>query len=357
MDSMRIAVVRQCNEKDIDPDRPKSEQKICLYTKDGKRLLGRHPDKQSAYKQEAAIKARGGSFRLAEEGQGIPETAVPLPALEEKKDVPARFLAGILFLCQGRILIAHKSQETLSYWYSPIGLVLKDAHGMHRHLWTAAKKKAISVWGSLPPGLLKAARRHFYLNKKENKVYLTFVCELPPSALKWSPLLGPDADAYMWATKDDAEELTMSPTTKRVLENGDVWEGKSFSPINLVMEREATLGDLVQEGANNFKKVNEIARAVFSRMAKDFRFTRLEMVVVANSQKIPRAGVSGVIHREDSAERELYFDVSIGILGDIVKISVSLKKVGQTKKGSASTPAQVTQIPSWVISQLEQYGV
>ncbi len=59
----RTAVIRDCKKKDFDPDRPASEQRVCLYTKDGKRLLGRHPDEESARKQEVAIKARGGSTK------------------------------------------------------------------------------------------------------------------------------------------------------------------------------------------------------------------------------------------------------------------------------------------------------
>jgi hypothetical protein len=56
----KVAVIKPCKKKDIDPDRPMSEQKICLYTQDGKRLLGRHPSEEAARNQEIAIKARGG---------------------------------------------------------------------------------------------------------------------------------------------------------------------------------------------------------------------------------------------------------------------------------------------------------
>lgn len=52
------AVIKKCREQDIDPDRPRSEQKVCLYTKDGTKLLGRHPSKESAEKQERAIQTR-----------------------------------------------------------------------------------------------------------------------------------------------------------------------------------------------------------------------------------------------------------------------------------------------------------
>ena len=54
-DIMKEAVIRRCQPKDITDDRPKSEQQWCLYTKDKKRLLGRHPSKEKAEKQERAV--------------------------------------------------------------------------------------------------------------------------------------------------------------------------------------------------------------------------------------------------------------------------------------------------------------
>ncbi len=51
----RVAIVKECRQEDREPGRP-----YCLYAHDGK-LLGRHETEQDAYKQEAAIKSRGGS--------------------------------------------------------------------------------------------------------------------------------------------------------------------------------------------------------------------------------------------------------------------------------------------------------
>lgn len=52
----RTAIIKPCRQKDIDPGRPKSEQKVCLYSKkDPGKLLGRHPSEESARKQEVAI--------------------------------------------------------------------------------------------------------------------------------------------------------------------------------------------------------------------------------------------------------------------------------------------------------------
>jgi hypothetical protein len=57
-------VIRRCLKGNIDPDRPRSEQQVCLYTahrdpKTGKRrLLGRHASREEALGQERLIQAR-----------------------------------------------------------------------------------------------------------------------------------------------------------------------------------------------------------------------------------------------------------------------------------------------------------
>jgi len=50
----KVAVIRKCKKGDSEEGKP-----WCLYTHDGSRLLGRHPSKESAVKQEQAIKAQG----------------------------------------------------------------------------------------------------------------------------------------------------------------------------------------------------------------------------------------------------------------------------------------------------------
>lgn len=51
---IKEAIIKRCPIKDQD-DRPKSEQKWCLYTKDNSRLLGRHKTLDEAKAQEKAI--------------------------------------------------------------------------------------------------------------------------------------------------------------------------------------------------------------------------------------------------------------------------------------------------------------
>lgn len=53
------AMIRKCKKGDGQAGKP-----WCLYTKDGKRLLGRHKTKEDCYKQEAAIHSHG-SFVLS----------------------------------------------------------------------------------------------------------------------------------------------------------------------------------------------------------------------------------------------------------------------------------------------------
>ncbi|MFA5132518.1 MAG: hypothetical protein WC444_04340 [Candidatus Paceibacterota bacterium] len=50
-----LAVIKKLRKQDVDPDKPLSEQVWGVYTKDGKKLLGRHKSRSSAEKQLAAI--------------------------------------------------------------------------------------------------------------------------------------------------------------------------------------------------------------------------------------------------------------------------------------------------------------
>lgn len=54
-----MGIMKPCRKRDLDPKRPKSQQKVCLYSKKkpGK-LLGRHPNRAAARKQEQAIEIR-----------------------------------------------------------------------------------------------------------------------------------------------------------------------------------------------------------------------------------------------------------------------------------------------------------
>jgi len=53
------AIIRKCKSGDAQEGKP-----WCLYSHENK-LLGRHPSEEAAKKQEAAIKAKGGSKHLS----------------------------------------------------------------------------------------------------------------------------------------------------------------------------------------------------------------------------------------------------------------------------------------------------
>lgn len=54
-----LGVVGRCRKRDYDPKRPRSAQKVCLFTRQKpRRLLGRHPNRGSAIRQERAIEIR-----------------------------------------------------------------------------------------------------------------------------------------------------------------------------------------------------------------------------------------------------------------------------------------------------------
>lgn len=55
----QLGVIKACRKTDIDPSRPRSAQRVCLYTKKKpRRLLGRHPNRASALRQERVIEMR-----------------------------------------------------------------------------------------------------------------------------------------------------------------------------------------------------------------------------------------------------------------------------------------------------------
>lgn len=60
------SVIRPCKKKDKD-SRPGKEQKVCLYTSDGSKLLGRHPSKEKALRQERAIQKHKHSNTISKE--------------------------------------------------------------------------------------------------------------------------------------------------------------------------------------------------------------------------------------------------------------------------------------------------
>jgi len=100
------AVIKKLLEKDKDPNKSDSEQEWGLYTRDGSKLLGRHPSKEEAEKQEAAIEINKGKesklkgtlsefkkIKFTSKNAQIPNTSVhpDVEAFHEVKDGPSEF--------------------------------------------------------------------------------------------------------------------------------------------------------------------------------------------------------------------------------------------------------------------------
>jgi hypothetical protein len=64
------SVIKPCKKKDKD-SRSDKDQKICLYTSDGSKLLGRYPSKEKALRQERAIQKHKHSCTISKEFANI----------------------------------------------------------------------------------------------------------------------------------------------------------------------------------------------------------------------------------------------------------------------------------------------
>lgn len=53
-----LGIIERCRPQDRNPRRPAKDQKWCLWTSDGKKVLGRHPTKKKALAQERVIQMR-----------------------------------------------------------------------------------------------------------------------------------------------------------------------------------------------------------------------------------------------------------------------------------------------------------
>lgn len=53
-----VGMIKRCPKKNKTKARPAKDQKYCLFTKSGKRLLGRHPSRTRALKQERLIEMK-----------------------------------------------------------------------------------------------------------------------------------------------------------------------------------------------------------------------------------------------------------------------------------------------------------
>lgn len=259
--------------------------------------------------------------------------------------------AGILFLCQGRVLLVKRAhdEKSPSRWSIPGGHIKLTFDRMPRDPWGNAVRECKEEMGSLPPGTGRATRRHRYTSKS-GKIYTTFIVELPPGAMKWRPKLAPDHVAYRWCNRDQVKALKLHPNIKRVLNNPDVWEQPFYTTVNIVMEREAQLGKLMQDKSDVVVNLNHAARTIYSQMTKDFQFMRLELTEVVHGPPgyKPVSGVSGVFR---TGTRELYFRASISPREGNYRVLFSTRIVGFRR---AATFRSAKGMTKWILTKLLQ---
>jgi 8-oxo-dGTP pyrophosphatase MutT (NUDIX family) len=274
----------------------------------------------------------------------------------EPRDDP-KTVVGVLFVCQGRILLVRRAEgeEDEAYWSIPGGHSKTGVKGMPTDLWGNAKRECKEELGSLPPGTGRATRKHTRTEKKTDKQFVTFVVELPPSGMKWKPQLSAEHDAYMWVNKLQAKKLPIHPGVRSVLDNDSVWAGKFVIPLQIALQRQAqqSLVDFMQDHNQRVRKVNRLASKVFHKMAKDLRFVRLELteVVHGHSRATPVAGVTGVMRYGNNPE--LYFDVSVSPReAGRVRVFIRTRKTG-FRAGATVPLSRLGDIPGWVLNKLE----
>lgn len=257
--------------------------------------------------------------------------------------------AGILFVCQGRVLLVRRAHDenNANLWSIPGGHVKLAYDGRPQDVWGNAKREVREEMGGLPPGIGRATRKHHAISKT-GKVYTTYIVELPPGAMKWRPRLNPEHSAYRWCNRKQVKALKLHPNVSRVLKNQDIWDGKFFTTIRVSLERDAQIGEIMQEGKQQIDMINAAAEGVFDRMAKDFRYVRLELTTVIHGPPgyIPVAGVDGVL-RKGSAE--VFFTVSISPKNGGYRALLTTKKIGFKAAAAFKAPDGIM---SWVTSKL-----
>lgn len=129
--------------------------------------------------------------------------------------------AGVLFLCTGKILLVKRAPsgtDDATFWSIPGGMIKQ-----RERPWAAAQREVVEELGALPPGWRAPTDRWLWIDKKTKLAYLTFVVELPPTALLWKPTLSDEHTAWLWLDKTQTLKKKLHPGLKNLL-NSEIFE-------------------------------------------------------------------------------------------------------------------------------------
>jgi 8-oxo-dGTP pyrophosphatase MutT (NUDIX family) len=311
----------------------------------------RWSDAEKPYRTKTGLDKEGNFFAEFE----VPDEVIAgLTGVQKDlgADHPKR-AAGILFVCQGRVLLVKRAHDEKlpDIWSIPGGHVKLAHDGMPQDVWGNAKREVKEEMGGLPPGTGRATRKHRALSKT-GKTYVTYVVELPPGAMKWRPRLNPEHASYRWCNRKQIKALKLHPNVARVLKNTDIWDGKFYTSVTIHLERSGEhLGAIMQEGKQQVTTINAAAEAVFGDMGKDLQYMRLELTTVVHGPPgyIPVAGVGGVLRKGST---ELFFQSSISPRNGNLRVLLTTRKTGFKR---AATFKSAKGIAQWITKRLSEH--
>lgn len=341
-----------------------------VSTSDPSKILkwfgGRKPSDEAVAKEEKRVQyfkhtkgALAAALRMA---MNPPPTRTPAPGPKAQPKVdkakgPDQIGAGVLFLCQGRILLIQRApgEPEARMWDIPGGSVQGD------DLWKNAKREVKEEVGGLPPGMVFAVRRHRYLSpatelnrQSANIEYTTFLVELPPGAMKWKPTLSPEHSRYRWCNKREALGLNLLPRVEKVLKS-HIWDSAAVSvqPGSPGYIWAGSLTRALRRVARADKLVSASCSKLFDLMAKDHRYARLEAADTvyrgADSESV--AGIYGAFKPPVEEQGLRYFTLSVGARGPKVRALVVIRD-SRVRRLAVATNIQV--LFDWVTDTLEK---
>lgn len=156
--------IRRCKPSDRDPDRPAKDQVWCLYSKDEDKLLGRHPTKEKAEKQERAVQIQ----KARSKGHNIPKKS----AADSDADKDAATVRDTFLRAADGIGTVHVYAQETTQGYVVLAeySVLPDTDRATGYTWGNNPHALLTISGYNRKGerIPRKAELHVMRSKPEN---------------------------------------------------------------------------------------------------------------------------------------------------------------------------------------------